>query len=372
MAKPLNGPRVGTLCLIQHSHTDVGYTELQARVARWHAGFIRQALALAAATRDRPPGERFRWTCETFWSVERFLEGADGGERESFAQAVRDGEIGLSASYLNFNELADAGLLGRLTARVADYGESIGVPVRSAMTADVNGHGWGLAQVLLDHGVENLFACVHTHHGRYPLDRPQRGFWWEAPGGGRLLVWSGDHYHFGNELGLVPGAVSSYLTKDECDAAMIHGDAWGVAERRIPRYCERLAALGHPLDFAPVMASGLRSDNAPPGSAVPDQVARWNRVHGDEVRVEMVTLDAFFARLRAAAPDLPVHRGDWPDWWSDGPASEPAATRLFRRAQRELAALRSLRADTAADIALPVVDTELALYAEHTFGHAES
>mgnify|MGYP000016461092 CR=1 FL=1 len=33
-----------TLLLIHHSHTDLGYTELQGRITRWHVDFIRQAL----------------------------------------------------------------------------------------------------------------------------------------------------------------------------------------------------------------------------------------------------------------------------------------------------------------------------------------
>jgi hypothetical protein len=37
--------RPGTVCIIHHSHTDIGYTETQQRITRWHVDFIRQALA---------------------------------------------------------------------------------------------------------------------------------------------------------------------------------------------------------------------------------------------------------------------------------------------------------------------------------------
>ncbi len=33
-----------TLYVIHHTHTDIGYTELQGRVARWQSDFVRQAL----------------------------------------------------------------------------------------------------------------------------------------------------------------------------------------------------------------------------------------------------------------------------------------------------------------------------------------
>ena len=301
-----------TLYVIHHTHTDVGYTELQSRVARRHADFIRQALAIVERTRERR-GERFdgfRWQCETFWTVERFLESASEDEVAAFGAAVRAGDVGVSGSYLNLNELADDDLLRSVTARAADFGRSIGVAVDSAMTADINGYGWGFSQVLHDSGIENLFSCVHTHHGMYPLGRKPVPFWWETPRGDRVLVWSGEHYHFGNELGVVPGSVSSYLTKDECDAAMIFSDNWAVAEIRIPRYFEELERAGYPYEFAPVMCSGLRSDNAPPSPLVVDFVECWNQEHGDAIRVEMTTLSAFFRRLREEAGEIPVHRGD--------------------------------------------------------------
>jgi hypothetical protein len=356
------------LLVLHHSHTDIGYTEPQARIGRWHADFLRQAMTLAAAD------PTFRWVAETFWSVERFLEAASPAEQEQLAALVREGRIGLSASWANLDELPDEDLLRAITRRAVAYGESIGSPVRSAMTADVNGHAWGLAQVLVDLGVENLFSCVHTHHGRYPLERTQTPFRWETPRGDRLLVWSGEHYHFGNELGLVPDAVSSYLTKDECDADMVFHDARGVATIRIPRYLAGLEERGFPFDFVPVMASGLRTDNGPPSPALPEQIRWWNEEHGDVCRIEMATIDDVFRLVRESGVELPTYRGAWPDWWSDGPAASPVATRLFREAQRNLAFWRRLRAacPEIGDADVEGIETELAHYAEHTFGHSDA
>lgn len=365
-----------TLYVIHHSHTDVGYTAPQGRVERWHADFIRQALDAIEASRPRV-GEHFggfRWVCETFWSVERFLARATATERDAFVGAVREGSVGLSASYLNLNELLDFEILSRVVRRATDYGLSIGVTIDSAMTTDVNGHGWGLSQALADCGIENLFTCVHTHHGMYPLGRKPVPFFWETPAGDRVLVWNGEHYHLGNELGVVPGAGSSYLIKDECDADMIYHDNWGVAERRIPRYFETLDDAGYPYDFAPVMASGLRSDNAPPSPAIVDFIERWNRTHGEQIRVEMVTLSQFFRRLRREPHEIVTHRGDWPDWWSDGPSGDPESTMLFREAQRGFVDVLAL-ADRYVEIEVGDVtplEDDLALYAEHTFGHAHA
>jgi len=368
--------RVKTLMVIHHTHTDVGYTELQGRVTRWQYDFIQQALDIIESAGDRIglDFDGFQWTCETFWGVERFLERATPDEADAFADAVRSGAIGLSGSYLNSNELSGFDLLSRLLARSAAYGRSVGIAVDSAMTADINGYSWGYSQALHDNGIKNLFTCIHTHHGMYPLGEKQVPFWWETPRGDRVLVWSGEHYHFGNELGLVPGAVSSYQTSDECDADMIYHDAWGVAGKRIPRYLEKLENDGYPFEFVPVMASGLRTDNAPPSPRVIDLIERWNRERGDVCRIRMATLSEFFACLREAGADLPVHRGDWPDWWSDGPAGDPEGTMLFRSAQRTFeyhARLLERYPELSRPDARQVED-DLALYAEHTFSHSFS
>ncbi len=126
-----------TLYVLHHTHTDIGYTELQGRVARWQADFVRQALDIIERTRERvgPDFDGFAWTCETFWGVERFLEQATAEEAETFAPAVRSGAIGLSGSYLNLNELLGHEMLSSMLARAARYGRSIGVAVDSAMTA---------------------------------------------------------------------------------------------------------------------------------------------------------------------------------------------------------------------------------------------
>lgn len=359
--------RIKEILVIHHSHTDVGYTAQQSIVSRWNVDFVRQALSILERSPD------FRWNCETFWGVEQFLESATDNERAALAKAIVSGKIGLSASYLNFNELLDYDILHRMTGRAVAYGEQIGVRVDSAMTADINGFGWGFAKALFESGVTNLFTCIHTHHGMFPLTKRPLAFWWQTPGGGRVLVFNGEHYHYGNELGLVPGAISSYIIKDECDAAMIFGDHWKVATIRIPRFIEQLADSGYDLPFVPVMASGLRTDNAPPNVDILNCIERWNREHSDKVTIRMVTLSEFFGLLRPYADKFDVHRGDWPDWWSDGLASFPADTALFRQAQRcYKECIRLAEPDELDNVQLEQIRQQLAMYAEHTFSHAES
>src|SRR5690606_19525949 len=71
----------------------------------------------------------------------------------------------------------------------------------------------------------------------------------------------------------------------------------------------------------------------------------------------------------------PRHRGDWPDWWSDGLASCPLEARMVRKAQRGLDRLRHARETL--NVKLPAdleteATQEVILYCEHTFNHSDS
>lgn len=358
------------ILVIHHSHTDIGYTNLQNRIEKWQIDFIHQALDII----DDDINAGFKWNCESFWVLERFLQQASQQDICKFIKAVRSNRIGISGNYLNFNELIDYDLLFKLISKAKIFGQSIGMRIDSAMTADINGFGWGYSQALYDNNIRNLFTCIHEHHGKIPLNNRHQPFWWRTPKDDKILVWNGEHYHFGNELGLVPAAVSSYIIKDECDAEMIYSDHWSVAKIRIPRLFRQLEKAGYEYDFIPVTASGLRTDNSPPNHKILRAIEKWNNIYGDQYVIEMVTLSEFFDILRAQIRDIPIYKGDWPDWWSDGTACAPEYTRTFRQSQRDLCYYKSLLRQFPEIVSDDVenVEYDLALYAEHTFGHADS
>jgi hypothetical protein len=363
-----------TLYVIHHSHTDIGYTHLQHKITTRHIDFIKQAVKIIerrikAGKQEKTP---FVWTCETFWAVERFWENADAIAREKFIEFVRKGYISISGNYLNFNELITTELLEKLLARKSIFETENNIEIHSGMTADINGFGWGYSDLLYRSGITNFFTCVHTHHGMFPLFRKQTPFFWETPSGNKLLVWNGEHYHLGNELGLAPLANSSYTIKDECDAETIFSDNWQVAELRIPRYLESLEKSGYPFDFAPVMVSGLRTDNSPPSEKVADMIEKWNKKHGDKIYLKMATLDEFFAQVREHVKQIPTYKGDWPDWWSDGFASAPNATSIFKKGSRVYQKTLLLKQESEELFNEDKIVDFGALYAEHTFSHSES
>ncbi|WP_212979528.1 glycoside hydrolase family 38 N-terminal domain-containing protein [Paenibacillus azoreducens] len=369
MSKPSRNWRI---FVIHHSHTDIGYTERQERIEQYHVDFIRQAVNISKEIRSgkRDEWKGFKWTCETFWAVEQFLREASSEEQRDFAEAVRQGDIELSGTYLNMTELADEDLLRSIHSKAAEYGRSIGCPVDSAMTADINGYSWGYAKSLLDAGIQHLFSCIHTHHGMFALGRKQVPFWWETPGGERLLVWNGEHYMFGNELGICPDGVGSYMIRDEFHTPAIVDNREEIMKTRIERYLSKLEEEGYPYDFVPVMISGLATDNGSPNGEIAHAIRTWNELHGDKIHVEMATLSRFFSHLKKQDVEIPVYRGDWPDWWSDGVGSTPMHTQIFKDAQRTLRKIKSLdpRQQIISRQELQDIEQQLVMYAEHTWG----
>ncbi|MGZ9585625.1 glycoside hydrolase family 38 N-terminal domain-containing protein [Paenibacillus marinisediminis] len=364
--------------VIHHSHTDIGYTERQEKIEQFQVDYVRQAIETANAihTGDKQDWKGFRWTCETFWAVENFWSRASDELKEHFIAALKRGDIELSGTYLNMTELLDHDILTKNHMKAATFAKEHGVLLNSAMTADINGYSWGYAQTLVDAGVEHLLSCIHTHHGMYATGRKQYPFYWETPSGDRLLVWNGEHYMLGNDLGLLPGAVLSYTIRDEFIGSAVPDNHWELAENRIMRYFRQLEKENYPYDFALVNVMGLLRDNASPNGSIMEFIHEWNAKFGDVVEIEMTTLSRFFSHVKQQADpgSIPVYRGDWPDWWTDGVASTAMHTQIFRDAQRTLRLVKQL--DPKCEVIRPdVIDEaehQLTMYAEHTWGYHSS
>ena len=301
--------------VLHHSHTDIGYTARQELICRQHADFLRQALDILRGEDAR--ARVFRWQCENWWQIENFLSHASDADREDLVRFVREGRIGLSASYLNLTDLIDETVLREHLAMARAWADGIGAPMKSAMTADVNGYSAGLPDALSDAGVRYFYSAVHTHHGMYPLHENPAFFRWRGPKGGSVLAFAGEHYHWGHVLGLCPGGVSSFMLNDDflqsiesgrilsTDAKTTESEEMDLAQARITRYLAALEAHGWPLDFVPVFVSGILSDNSPPNVRVAQRVERLNERFGGRVSLGMTTLDAFFEKLESAGAKIP-------------------------------------------------------------------
>lgn len=376
-----------TMYLIHHSHTDIGYTERQEKLMNYHKDFILQAIQILDDIHSGKlkGSQGFKWQCENQWQIENFYANANSEQKEKFEKYVKTGEIGLSGNYLNMTELVDREVLLSRTMKAKNYGDRIGVDIKSGMSADVNGYAWGYPDVLSECGVENLLCALHPHHGMFPLYKKQQPFYWQGPKKNKVLVWTSDHYHTGNEMYICPHGASSYLLYDDIRESISRGfRSSGVeetkrkelemAETRILRYVQNLEEEDYQYDFFPMMVSGAITDNAPPNADVAKRVNELNEIFDGKVTIKMVTLDEFFDKVRSSQVSIPTYEGDFTDWWADGVGSTANTVKICREAQRKYDLCKKLDSENRlgdADL-LERAAENIMLYAEHTWGYSSS
>ena len=143
--------KIKTLYVVHHSHTDIGYTDLQEHVIDGQIDHICSAVRLM----QNPENRDFRWNCETYYCVEEFLKAASPEEKEQFFQLIKSGEMGISATYLNFNDLLDSDVhMERVRECVRMFREH-GISVKTAMTADINGFSMGQIRSMAERATES-------------------------------------------------------------------------------------------------------------------------------------------------------------------------------------------------------------------------
>ena len=356
---------IKTVYVIHHSHTDIGYTDLQERVIDTQVDYIRTVLSMM----EKEENADFRWNCETLFCVEEFFKTASQAEKEAFTALAAQGKIGLSANYLNFTDLVDCSVYRE---RLHSWQEKL--PMKTAMMADINGISMGYRDVMLAEGVEFLFMNIHCHHGMYPLYQNQNAFWWENAAGQRLLVWNGEHYNLGNALGLKPNRAANFMIQNHFGSQGQEGDSVDTLHRNLTQYLNLCETNGYGYDFIVTAVSGVFSDNAPPEREILETIQEHNRRYGTEVQIRMVSLQELYAAVAPKLADAPVFHGDLTDWWANGVGSTPYAVKHYLDARHRYQLCRRL--DEKAPEKYPeltaAAQDNLLLYAEHTWGHSST
>jgi len=346
--------------LVQHTHTDIGYTRPQTEILPEHLRFIDYALDYCDLTEDYPEDAKFRWTCEASWAVNQYLESRPAGQIERLKRRVKQGRIEVTGMIFNMSEIADENIYAASLNPVKTF-KDLGFKVTTAMQNDVNGIAWCMADYFPDTGIEYLIMGQHGHRALIPFNKPTP-FWWESPSGKRLLAFRADHYMTGNFWGIHTGKFQSL-------------------ERELMKYLESLESRGYPYERIAVQYSGYFTDNAPPSTVGCDMIKRWNEKYVWP-KLRSATAREFPEYIKKRFGDrLPVHRVAWPDWWSDGFGSAALETAAARKTQAHLISTQgilSMAKILGMSVALSALEKinqisdALLFWDEHTLGAAES
>ena len=352
--------REWTIYIVEHTHTDIGYTRPQTEILPEHLRYIDYALDYCDQTDDYPDNAKFRWTCEASWPVKEYLVSRPKEQIERLARRVKEGRMEVTGMLFNYGEIIDETNLAAQLQPISDFKE-IGIEVKTLMQDDVNGIGWSLVDYAENTSIKYVLMGQHGHRARIPFNMPT-AFWWESPSGKRLLAYRSEHYMHGNVLGLTSGNIDTF--KD------------GLAN-----YLDKLDNKGYPFSRTAFQFSGSITDNAPPSTVACEIVKQWNENY-EWPKIRLAVASEFMEYMEAHHSDeLPVFRVAWPDWWADGFGSAMRETQAVRITQEDMIAnigLLSMAKLLGATLpehiqaSINTVQDAMLFYDEHTFGADES
>ena len=340
-----------TVYILPHSHTDIGYTEIQTAIETKQVQNLLDGIAYARRTADYPEGARFVWNVEVAWAADLYLRRLNESQRAEFFEAVKQGQVALCGMYLNeLTGLCRPEELVRLFRFATRLGEQTGVPIDSVMISDVPGYTWGTVSAMAQAGLR-YFSTAPNYFDRIGTilrEWENKPFWWVGPDGqNRVLVW-------------IPfwGYAMSHRYRQ-------------MSPQLVEDFSAGLEKRGYPYDIAHVRWSG-HGDNAVPDPAICDFVRDWNAKYAWPRFVISGTHDAFRALEERYGDQLPQVRGDWTPYWEDGAGSSARETGLNRASSDRLVqaetllAMRSPKTYPAA--AFEEAWNQVLLYSEHTWG----
>ncbi|MFT3844478.1 MAG: glycoside hydrolase family 38 C-terminal domain-containing protein [Lacibacter sp.] len=352
------------LHFIHHSHTDIGYSHLQPEVMRIHMKNIDDALRMIEKTKNYPADAKFKWNVESLWAVENYLKQSSSSQKEKFIQAVKDGNICLSAFYANvLTGMSEPEEVFHYTDYAEKLRKEYAVKINSTMISDIPGGAWTTVTGFAKGGVRyfssgpNFLGESHPYFGdrvghfvRTWADKP---VWWASPSGEeKILFWTAGKGY------------SSW-----------HGTAiGGVFERgakKIAAYLNELSDNHYPYEMVQ-WRYNIVSDNGPIDSTVSDFVKQWNEKYSSP-RIILNTTDRLFEEFEQKhGNQLPVVKGDITPYWEDG-----AVSTAYEEGKNRMNSLRLQQLTTLYSILNPKQYTadefyeawkNVILFHEHTWG----
>jgi alpha-mannosidase len=351
-------PKKWEIYLVQHSHTDIGYTRPQSEILAEHQRYIDYALDYCDKTDNFPENARFRWTCESAWVVKEYLKTRPSSQIERLKKRISEGRIEVTGMFCNMAETSDENLMTDFLRPLQAISDA-GIPVKTVMQNDVNGIAWCMPDYFKNTGVKYLNMGINETRSILPFDLPTC-FWWKSPSGEKLLSFRADHYMTGNFMGI---------------------ESQAIKPERLLGHLADLDAKKYPFDKIAVQYSGYFTDNAPPSTAGCQLVKDWNDKY-EYPKLKLTVVSEFFEYVEKNYADrLPVMQKAWLDWWTDGAGSASRETAEVRKMQNMkqvdeglFAMVSIMGGEQNPELAAEIdhIAENAIFYDEHTFGADES
>jgi len=337
--------------LLNHSHTDIGYTEIQTAIEDKQVQNLVKGMEIAKRTAQYPVGSRFVWNVEVGWAADLYLKRMNETQKKEFLDAVTRGEVALNGMYLNvLTGLCRPEELSRLFKFSTELAKKCKVPITAAMTSDIPGQTWGTVTAMSQAGIK-YFSTAPNYFDRIGdilVKWENKPFYWVSPSGNeKVLVW-------------VPlkGYALSHMIKK-------------LSPEFVEKFANQLDSTNYPYTIAHLRWSG-HGDNAEPDPQIPEFVKGWNSKYTYPKFIISSTSEAFEAFENKFGSQLQNVKGDWTPYWEDGAGSSALETGMNRASSDRLSQAEALWAMKDPS-SYPVAEFEEAwkkvlLYSEHTWG----
>ncbi|MNQ05553.1 hypothetical protein D3C85_182910 [compost metagenome] len=299
--------------LLHHSHTDIGYSHVQPEVVKIHNKNIDDALEMIEKTKSYPEGAKFKWNVESIWVVENYLKEATPAKKEKFIAAVKNGDIFLSALYVNMlTGMSQAEEMFHYTDYAAKLRKEFGFNINSAMISDVPGFAWSTVTALSKGGVKyfsigsNFMGLDHPYMGdragHFLKNWGDKPVWWTSPSGQeKVLFWAGAK-GYSSWHGMQPGVIFERGSK------------------KIADYLNELTANNYPYDMVQ-WRFNIIADNAAIEPNASDFVKKWNEKYASPKLILNTTEKMFETFEKKYGDKIPTIKGDLTPYWEDGAMS---------------------------------------------------
>jgi hypothetical protein len=340
-----------TVYVVPHSHTDVGYTEIQTAIEKKQVDNLLEGIALARKTADYPAGSRFVWNVEVLWAADLYQRRMNDQQRADLVDAVKKGQVSLCGMYLNeLTGLCRPEELIRLFRYSTKLAEQCGVKIDSAMISDVPGYTWGTVPAMTQAGIKYFSVGPNTFDriGTILREWEIKPFYWVGPDGkSKVLAW-------------IPFWGYARPSKYE-----------HMSEELVNDLMEGMEKRQYPYDIAYLRWPGY-GDNSSPDPLICDFIKNWNAKYVSPRLIISSVSDAFSAFEKCYGDKLKMVSGDWTPYWEDGAGSSALETAMNRASSDRLAQAETLFAMSEPS-AYPAAAFEDAwnsvlLYSEHTWG----
>jgi alpha-mannosidase len=311
---------------------DFGYDEVPARTLEWENRYTDRVLEIM----KRYPSYSFN--LDAAENLESYLATRDDEHREQLLGYLRNGKIGLNAMYAGFfTGAATTEELFQTIGYALAAGAHYKFPVDSASQTDEPTVTWALPQVLAAAGVKYFAEGSDPIRGPFnPIGHMNfhSPFYWEAPNGSKLLVWSAVSYVNIEDMAWGGWNLGSV------EKGKYSPSSFGL-EHSLPLFLSQYERKDYPFDA--VLLYGLHNDEIPIWhNASADVIANWNQEYAYPAVIPSTQRDFYTYVVKNFDSSIKTLRGDAGAYWEDEMGADAKVAALNRTSQMQVVAAEKL------------------------------